>query len=257
MNTSDFIAVKTGDVNGSVSDIYSPKTETRNAESIILTTEDISLKAGELTSVAIIVDDLEGLIGLQGTFELGQGLTFVGIEPVSLSIKADNFARITRNNKNYVTMSFDDQNGLKLEKGAVLFNIILKADKVSMLSRVFKMNNDITRSAAFTNDEFEKNLTLIFRNTFDSTNETIISQNQPNPFRNETVVPITLNRQQAVAVSLYDASGISIYNKTEILPQGTHRILFNDNHFGNRSGVFYCKIKYAGGQRVIKMLRIE
>ncbi|MBK8624304.1 MAG: HYR domain-containing protein [Saprospiraceae bacterium] len=87
MTTSDFIAVKLGDVNGSISENLTGKTQNRNNEKTELFIEEVILKAGELTNVPVTIKKSDILVGLQWTFELAPGLYYHGIEAEALNIK--------------------------------------------------------------------------------------------------------------------------------------------------------------------------
>lgn len=256
MNASDFIAVKIGDVNNSSSDNYHNKASGRSKTTAEIYMEDEWINAGQLVSITVKSDDLINDLGMQWTFELSEGVTYEGIEAVGMPIKSDNIAEVVKDGRRYLTLSYDDINGISFPKDASMFNLILKSTKPAMLSQLIKLNSDITKSVAIGMDEEEKALVLAFR-TNNADVSSYVLQNIPNPFRDETQIEIFVKDFSTVNISLYDAKGSTIFKSAENLPAGKHTLTINEKQMGDKLGVFYCKIKSKDLNEVIKILRIE
>lgn len=69
-----------------------------------------------------------------------------------------------------------------------------------------------------------------------------VEQNYPNPFREETVFPITLNERSTVSIALYDASGrkLLIVIDQQKLSAGKQEIKMSRNQL--KSGMYVAKI---------------
>ncbi|MBK6664906.1 MAG: HYR domain-containing protein [Saprospiraceae bacterium] len=256
MLASDFIAVKVGDVNGTVSENITGKTSSRNNDQTALWIKDEMLNAGTLVNIPVMIESAETLVGLQWTFELGAGLHYHGIEADGLRLKNDNFAEVTRNGKRYVTISYDDLAGFKLDENKAMFNLILNADKSTMLSNVLTLSNTVTPSYAFNADMSQSDLRLDFRS---GTSElaSSVSQNQPNPFKDETNINVFKKIEGLTNISIYDAKGSAVYNQSVFMSAGLNSININQSHLGGRLGVFFVKIKDNDLNEVIKILRLE
>lgn len=256
MNTSDFIAVKIGDVNNSSSDNYTGATSGRSKTTSEIFMEDEWINAGQLVSVPVKSDDLTNDLGIQWTFELSDDVSYEGFEAVGIPIKSDHIAEVVKDGRRYLTLSYDDIKGISVPKDVSMFNLILKSKKPAMLSQLIRLNSDITKSVAIGTDEEEKDLTLVFRTNNDDVSSYIL-QNVPNPFRDETQIEIFVKDFSTVNISLYDAKGSTVFKSAEVLPAGKHILTINEKQMGNKLGVFYCKIKSKDLNEVIKILRIE
>jgi hypothetical protein len=256
MNTSDFIAVKIGDVNNSSSDNYTGATSGRSKTTSEIFMKDEWINAGQLVSVPVKSDDLTNDLGIQWTFELSDDVSYEGFEAVGIPIKSDHIAEVVKDGRRYLTLSYDDIKGISVPKDVSMFNLILKSKKPAMLSQLIRLNSDITKSVAFGTDEEEKDLTLVFRTNNDDVSSYVL-QNVPNPFRDETQIEIVVKDPSTVNISLYDAKGSTIFSSTEFLPSSRHILTLTEKQMGNKLGVFYCKIKSKDLNDVIKILRIE
>ena len=256
MTNSDFIAVKVGDVNNSAAENYSGKTSSRTKETKNIYIEDQYVAEGNLVTIPVKSDDIQNALGVQWTFELSDNVIYEGFESEGLPIKNDNVGEVTKNGRRYLTISYDDINGINVPKDMPLFNLILKSKKAEKVSNLIKMNSDITKSLLIGNNDEEQNLSLVFRSD-DSALSSYIMQNFPNPFREETQIEILIKEQGHVNVSMYDSKGSSIFRSNEFMPAGKHVITLNEKQLGDKLGVFYCKIKCNELNSVIKILRIE
>ena len=256
MTKSDFIAVKTGDVNGSVSFNLTEKSNNRSSQKVLVYTDEVNVKAGEIIAVPVYTDNLHEIAGFQWTIEMMPGLTFEGYESALLDIKNENIAVIERKGKKYLTMSFDHQKEIHKKDESPMFYLIFSSSKTSALNQLIKFSGEVTTALAVMKDEEERNVSFWFR-TKENTDAEYIYQNQPNPFKNETMIHLGLKKATEVNITIFDAKGSSIYNGVENLAAGSQVISINEKHVGNHVGVFYCRIKANEVNQVIKMLRIE
>jgi hypothetical protein len=256
MTTSDFIAIKLGDVNGSVAENLSGKTQIRYADKINLNINDITLPAGVLTNIPVAIGKSDAFVGMQWTFELSPGLNYYGIEAEALNIKNDQVAEVNRNGKRYITVAFDDLNGIQLQENVVMFDLIVRADKASTISSLLTISNDVTPALAYDMTMDEKQIQLEYRSDY-ADERTFVSQNHPNPFKDETVIKINQKSSTPVLVSIFDAKGELISNSTISVSPGQHIININAQQLDHRFGIFFVKVKSKELNEVVKILRIE
>jgi hypothetical protein len=254
MVKTDFIGVKIGDVNGSVVNVTTQENEFRTSEKAIINIEDTNLNAGEMVFVPVNSDMTDQLVGVQWTMEIKSGLVYTGIESAEFDISDEHVGIIEKDGKTYVTISYHhvkDINSVKKE----LFKLVFKANKDGALRSMLKFSGDITPALAVTKNLEEKKLAFEFRTKVPE--EAFIAQNQPNPFRGETVIHLALKKASMTEISIFDAKGSAIYNGIENFSQGLQSMTIGEKQLGNQTGVFYCRIKNNEVNQVIKMLRIE
>ncbi|MBK9255777.1 MAG: HYR domain-containing protein [Saprospiraceae bacterium] len=257
MEHSDFIAVKTGDVNSSISGILSENySEQRSFRKVELSVEDVYLKEGDLMSIPFQAKDFQDILGLQWTMEVSKNLEYSGFEAVDLELKAENIAYIQKDNRNYITGSFYNIDGITLDEEKILFNLIFMVKKSERLSKSLFLKNNITTSEVYDIEMNTIGLSLGYRAESGS-EKNIVMQNNPNPFKEETTINLQLSKRKSVSITIFDSEGKLVYKNTEEMPAGSQRITISEKQLGNRMGVFYCKIKAEDLNEVIRILRLE
>lgn len=257
MTQSDFTAIKTGDVNNSVNEFLGvPNTENRTDGKIDLTADDIFLKEGELVSIPLRIREDALLQGLQWTMVYSDKLEFSGFESKSLPMKADNLAVISRDRLNYLTVSWHQLAPLKLAAEDELIHLVFLVRSSDRLSKNLYVCNDIARSEAYDPDDRIMDLRLSFR-AANFGSQASVTQNQPNPFREETTIGLQLPSRNQVVLSIFDSEGKLVHKSSAEYPAGNHRIVINDKILAQRTGVFYCKIKAGDLNEVVRIMRIE
>ena len=66
-----------------------------------------------------------------------------------------------------------------------------------------------------------------------------LSQNIPNPFQKNTVISLTLPRQEKTVFSIFDLSGKEIYRKANVFPEGRHQLQLSDSNLPASGTYFY------------------
>ena len=89
----------------------------------------------------------------------------------------------------------------------------------------------------------------------DGSNDFVLEQNYPNPFRNETVIKFTLPQRAKVNLSLFDMNGRLVrVLLNESRESGTHAITFHSGTL--TSGLYYYTLK-TGELTAVKKLTIQ
>ncbi|MBC7884997.1 MAG: hypothetical protein H7X99_05945, partial [Saprospiraceae bacterium] len=256
MNHSDFIGVKVGDVNGSVSHDFRNNTEHRGHHPVSIILDDTEIKSGALVSIPVKSESLNGLLAFQWTFELSPDMVYEGFEAVDIPIRNDNIAEVSVGGKSFLTLSYDDLNGISVKENVTLFNLLCRTKKDTKVSDIIALKNNVTRSVAYTTEEVEKNLSLVFRPVINE-NPSIVMQNHPNPFKDQTSFIIELQEKSPVNITVYNSEGVTVCRITETIGVGQHTITLTEKQLVDGFGVFFCQVKAKGLNEVIRMLRIE
>ncbi len=256
MEHSDFIAVKIGDVNGTVSQNIQGQTVSRNNNKLNLYFDEYDVKANEIITIPIMAENLSNYIGMQWTIELSTDMEYMGFESVDLPLGNDHMALVEKNGRKYLTLSYDEQSGITLPEGSVLFNIICRPIRNSKISELLWMNDAVTTSEAYPIEEVPSSIGLSSRNIKTETNS-FFMQNHPNPFKDETIIQFSLSEKSPVVLSIFDASGSMVSKSNDIYNAGNHTLVLTEKQLGSKYGVFFCKIKTKNLEQIIKILRIE
>jgi len=257
MDNADFIAVKMGDVNNSVSqELSGNEFEQRNHNQISIYIEDVLLNENELVSIPVKAENFKSIIGLQGTFELSNNMEYVGFEAVNLPIRTDQIANFEKDKKKYLTFAYHDMNHVTLADQDVMFNILVRPSKSDRLSKNIFLNNDVVNSKVYDVTHQGKPLRLQFT-AKRLADQASVMQNQPNPFKEQTVVKFVVPSKMPVSIHIFDGAGRSVYKQNQEFMAGEHSLVLTSKELGENYGIFYCKIKAENLNEVIKLLRIE
>ncbi len=256
MNASDFIAIKTGDVNGTVSADLSGQLQSRADVSTWMIVENTGLKSNILTDIPFSIDRNLSITGLQFTIELHNDIDFRGIEAEKLPLRQENIHYFTEKGRSFVNISFNTSQELTLKEGDVLFNVIALPKKNIISQDAIQISGNKLHAELYNSDLEILPLLLQFRNAA-SNQQTYLLQNKPNPFNEETVIELRQTMSDNITVTIYDAEGRMISSEIQNLPAGLNRITISNSQLKGRLGVFYCKIKSREFDQVIKLLRIE
>ena len=198
--SSDFIAVKIGDVNGSAeANQFSNNADERGTGSLKFRTNDLKLTAGETFTVEFTTEEA-AILGYQ--FTLNYATDKVEFVQINNAIaKTENFG-LAYLEEGAITTSVDFAN-LKSVKGTA-FSLTFKATANTQLSEVLSIDSRITTAEAY-NGTAVIDVNLVFNNIVKD--EFMLYRNSPNPFTDETQVPFDLPTAEAVTFTVTDIKG--------------------------------------------------
>ncbi|MBN1326535.1 MAG: S8 family peptidase [Candidatus Cloacimonetes bacterium] len=83
--------------------------------------------------------------------------------------------------------------------------------------------------------------------------ENLILNNFPNPFNPGTDIFFSINNVDEADLSIFDLRGRKYFEKN--YTQGDHHLFWQENELD--SGIFFCRLKSANTQKIIKMVHIK
>jgi len=238
---ADFIAIKTGDVNDSAIPNQLVSGDTREGlDDLVFKIDDQQMKTDETYTVDIKASDFTEVLGYQFTlnFDMNQ-LEFIDIKSGEVkNLNEDNFG--TRLHEGVLTSSWNVQEGLSLTDDAVLFSITFKAKANVELSKAINISSRMTTAEAYNQSGDLMNLDLEF-NTEDSdaTQAFALYQNQPNPFKDHTIIGFNLPEASEATLTIYDASGRLIQQIQNEFVKGYNEVQINRSDFENIGLLYY------------------
>ena len=257
MMQSDFIAIKVGDVNGTMSENILGTTSGRPDASIDIYTEQANLTAGEVVSIPVKASDLTGVLGLQFTIDLGPELKFIGIEPAGLPLAKEHSALARKGGRTYLSVAYENARGIQLVQDEVLFNVVVSAERATGLEDALNFGDAVTKSLAINNKLRETNIRFEMRSRRTSADQPLLSQNTPNPFGAMTTLPVFAKKDGNVTLQIFDSRGVALWSENLPVRAGNNEIILTDKQLGNKYGIFLCRVKSGPDVQTIKMLRVE
>ena len=253
-NTSgdfSFYAVKIGDVNSTVvTNLHTAGTDTRSNFNVEMSVADVAVAAGEVVEIPVTAASFSEVSGFQYTMNLN-GASFVGVNGGTLEMTGANVGVIAND---VVTMSYASNEAVSATEGAVLFTIVVKADKAMNVSEMIGLSSEVTRAESYNNDLKVGNVSLSVRTAPVTSIE--LFQNEPNPFKGQTTVTFNMPEAAAATMSVYDVTGKVLMVRNIAATKGMNSEVFTREQLGV-SGVLYYTLVSGDFTAIKKMIIIE
>ena len=251
----EFVAVKTGDVNNSVSFyLHGNESEVRGGDVLNISTMDQTFKAGEQVSVSLKANDSYDLLGAQFTVDFDADvLTYLDFTEGQLALD---------NNKvnasaGAIAVSADFAYGRTFTPGNELTTFFFTAKQDGQLSDVLAITSDVIDAEAYNNDLSILSIDLDFSgDTAEEATGFTVYQNEPNPFNTNTVVPFYIGKASTVEIEIFNAAGTVLYQSEMSADKGNNSFTISADNI-DAAGVLFYRVQ-TGGQSVInKMISIK
>ena len=254
--STDFTAVKLGDVNGSVSNIHEISTENRSPQLIEIFTSDKVFEEGEEIEIPIYAQSHSELLALQANFSFAiSDLEFIGLEGNQIEINSEIYHSSIEESLGHVTIAYSNNESVDIEANQPLFNFVFMAKNRGRLSNVFTENSTKLQGVAY--DSSYEQLYLNFK--FDEENLKTIELGvpSPNPFIGQTQIDLGVATSSYIEFELFNQSGTKLYGNGAFFPAGRHKLEITDEMLNGNKGVLYLHVSGPESHSVIKLIRIE
>jgi len=246
----DFIAVKTGDVDNSVSLNANDKDiESRSQQNTELKFTNRLIEKDELVMIPFTVSESE-LNGFQFNLQYDKNiLDVIGIEGLGLELFESNY----RISKTGIKMSWNNANGLNIDGES--FALIATAKKAGDLNNVFWIDSEDFKSEVYLRNGNRNAINIISENS-DASTEFVLYQNTPNPFTLNTEVRFNIPTDSNVSIIVNDIDGRIVMNKNLHFNAGLNAHTIDSKELGS-AGVYYLTLKTNEQTSTIKMVVLK
>lgn len=227
---SDFIAMKTGDVNNST--VFNNMEEDIDYRGSALTLSKRQSEANQTSTTEFVIEEDVNLTGFQIQLTSSSTLSEVkiGSEYLGLSQEHYNYDPST----NVLTISWNTVEGLPMESGDVLFDI----NTTDEWTLVESSTTEWYDGELATGDIVIEQMTTVA--AADSDNMDLKSM--PNPFTNATQLSFNVPTSGEVTLLVHNEVGELIYGDRMNLDAGTHSININKEDLGGTEGIYFCTL---------------
>lgn len=241
----DFKAIKTGDVDGSISQTL----KSRNNEAIVWNLDDRTFTQGEEVEIAINLADQRSIQALQVQLHTESHLLeFIGVREPEM-------AGAFHAQGSYVNLMIFDQKGIDLSGDKPLAHLKFKAIKSGKLSEALAISEENMEAMVVDRGGQAHDLHL---NVIQKTeNVLLVRQNAPNPFGDHTMVNFEVGLDLPVEISVYDQSGKLLYHNYDQYTKGKHQLYLDDTQLKGASGILLLHVETAEVSEIRKLLRIR
>lgn len=257
MMNSDFVAVKVGDVDNSVSNTFTPSqgVQVRGVNMMKMLVDDLTFEEGDVVTVPLVADQNIDLLGLQMSLQFDPSvLDYVSVSQEGLQVKDYEYANAADDNGHYINFAIANNESTSLITGQNAMNIEFIAKKSGKLSNVLALNPSIIDAVVYDTELRSNHIVLDF---VDQESVIEVLGAQPNPFTSSTTIKFSTSEDMPVEMSILDNMGRKIYRDFNHFTAGTQKIYIGSQQLGNRKGVFYLHLECAEKREIIKLLRIN
>ncbi len=252
--SNDMVGVKIGDVtNNAVANLQDQTIEVRsnNTVEFVITNQEVT--AGETVEVSFTSADFADVYGYQFTMELN-GLTFANVQNGAVEMTDANVGVLANN---LVTVSYN--NGVAKSAGTAeaVFTATFIATKDGNIGDMIDVTSKVTSAEAYVGTSLEvRDVTISTRGDVTTVAATELFQNEPNPFKGQTVVSFNLAEAAQATLTIFDVTGKVITNQTIAGLRGYNTVTLDANQLGV-SGVLYYTLESGEFTATKKMIIIE
>ena len=249
---ADFIGVKTGDVNGSVTSDINDNTnaEVRIDKTWYLQASDKTVKAGEAVSLELVISND---INLQG-FQLGlttEKVSDVSLSSSSINISEDNY---TIDREGIINISWNTINELQLSKGSSILKLNIVPRANGRLSDMIRLSDKGLASQTYNNNDISSNRVEIIWDA--PSNEFVLYQNTPNPWTQSTDISFMIPVDGNVTINIRSVNGQKVKTFEGFYKSGEHSVKVTNQDL-LESGVYYYEMRYENQIVVEKMILLR
>ncbi|NRA47649.1 MAG: T9SS type A sorting domain-containing protein, partial [Phaeodactylibacter sp.] len=233
ISNADFVAIKVGDVSGDAVPNNFVSIDERSSEGVfMLETAEQKLVAGNEYHVSFTAAELAAIDGYQGTLMLNDAVEVKAV--IGNAIGEEHFGMVFAD-KGIITTSWNGS----LTGDAALFTLVLRANTDAMLSEVLGVSSAVTKAEAYRKDGALKDVAIQFSNGVVTGSNFELYQNQPNPFKGETVIGYNLPESAQVTLTISDITGKVLKLYRQEGAKGYNQFTVNAADFGGAGVVSY------------------
>ena len=249
---NDFVGIKIGDVNGSVS-ANATSVDTRNTVgSLTLATADQDVTTGASVSVPVSAENFKDILGFQFTLHT-TGLALSAIDAGTIDMTTENVGV----HDDLLTASW--HKAAAVNASDVLFTLHFTATQSGKLSEMLRLGSRVTMAEAYNSAEELLEVALTFAGGAvvpGSIEDYALFQNVPNPFKGETVVSFTLPRAMEATLTIFDVTGKVVYDVEGDFAAGFNEVTLVQRQLG-ATGVLYYRLDAEDFTATKKMIVLD
>jgi hypothetical protein len=256
--TTDFIAVKIGDLNGSAKPSgYISSAPRGIGEALVIEIADRWLEKGKTYTIPLTIKEKD-ITSIQFTLQHSDALELQQIASGNLQdMDNNNFAVL---DNGVITTSWNST--ATTNPNDIYTTLTFKANASMLLSDALQLNSAVTLAEAYNTDEEAKQVTLQFINK-DTNHPTKVSkgmelyQNQPNPFSEVTSIRFYLPESTSATISVTDITGKTVFQQRGEFSSGIHTIELSKDKFATSTGVYFYQLATPTHTMAKKMILVE
>jgi len=247
---ANFVAVKVGDIDGNARPSAIAGTEVRDIKGDFnFQVADEQLAAGNEYTVDFRASDIADIQGFQGTLTFDASKVAL-VDIVAGVATADNFG-LTFVEEGVITTSWNGE----ANADEVLFSLVLRANTDVELSNVLGVSSRYTVAEAYNQDDELMNVGIEFSNGTIASADFALYQNQPNPFKGQTMIGFNLPTAGDATITISDVTGKVVKLVRGNYAKGYNQVTLNSSDLP--AGVLTYTLETEGFTATKKMVVVK
>jgi subtilisin-like proprotein convertase family protein len=241
MANNNMIAVKVGDVsdNATANVQESENIDVRSGKTLELMIDNKSVKEGDRVEVHFKSSEFKDVYGYQFTLEL-IGLEVVDVVSGAVEMVETNLGVLS---DEIVTVSFNSGTANTVTETEAVFTMVFTATEDGQLSEMISITSKVTAAESYVTERLEiKEVVLNTRGDVTNVTRNELYQNEPNPFKDQTLIRFELAEAVSVSITVTDVAGktLKVINTTG--SKGMNMVLLDAADLGI-TGVMYYTVE--------------
>jgi uncharacterized repeat protein (TIGR01451 family) len=246
------MGIKVGDVQGTANANARTSVVTPRSSGIKLSITEQDLEVGEVVDVIIHADKFNEVYGMQFTASI-KGMELVKANGLEIDLVNN---QVASPKKGALTLSWASKEPITLDDHAALISLQFKVTEKGKLSDKININSSITPAESYIGEEMDvRDVSLDFE--IRGANNFTLYQNEPNPWKNETVIKYELPESGSVNFTVMDIAGKVISTSKLNGLKGMNIVKLTENELQGKSGILLYQIEGKTYKETKKMIIIE
>lgn len=250
MNSADFIAVKIGDINGSVQASLMDQGEGRaSGDTYYLRTEETDFTKGEtLEATFTAADEMDEIQGFQFTLQFDP--TVLAIEEIEWGEIEEEHINTAWMEQGLIAISWDAKSQFSALN---FFTIRFEAINDGRLSESIGITSRLLNAEAYALDDSRREMALNFTPKATVADNFFLEQNKPNPFGDQTIIGFQIPKSGQVTLTIYDTHGKVVRQYQKYYAAGYNQLMVDAQDISAR-GLLYYKLEtdqYAATKKMV------
>ncbi|MFT4535970.1 MAG: hypothetical protein ACI9P5_003342, partial [Saprospiraceae bacterium] len=275
MLNNNMVAVKVGDVteNATVNLQGTENIEVRSAKTLELMIDNRTVKAGDRVEVDFTSADFKDVYGYQFTMELN-GLEMADVASGAVVMTDANVGMLSNE---VVTVSYHNGTAKTATENESVFTMVFTATEDGQLSEMIEVTSKVTAAEAYVSTSLNtgnsttldtgvsttlstsmeiREVVISTRGEITASAENILYQNEPNPFKDQTMIRFELAEEGAVLFTVTDVTGKTLKVINTIGGKGMNLLPLDADDLGV-TGVLYYTIESGEFTATKKMIVVR